>query len=192
VSRDCQLFIPGKKSRSGMRAQCRVTALLHHVYRYACKHRKHSVRTDDCDYCRHIWSIIQQPFREFYQSRNGGEKKYKVMSVEVPKSQHKYVIGDHGNTIAEILQTIGVSVEMPPDNSTTDTITLRGPHDKLGLAMSMVYEKAYSVQTATVDAPNSQQLLELTTEGQLSSYTAEVHAKTPTSQVPDWEAWFQD
>jgi len=55
------------------------------------------------------------------------------VSVEVPKSQHKYVIGPRGSTIAEILQTTGVSVEMPPNDSTTGTITLRGPHDKLGL-----------------------------------------------------------
>lgn len=55
------------------------------------------------------------------------------MSVEVPKSQHKYVIGHRGSTIAEILQTTGVSVEMPPNDSTTGTITLRGPHEKLGL-----------------------------------------------------------
>ena len=43
------------------------------------------------------------------------------------------MIGHRGNTIAEILQTTGVSVEMPPNDSTTGTITLRGPHDKLGL-----------------------------------------------------------
>lgn len=55
------------------------------------------------------------------------------MSVEVPKSQHKHVIGHRGNTIAEILQTTGVSVEMPPNDSSKGTITLRGPHDKLGL-----------------------------------------------------------
>lgn len=55
------------------------------------------------------------------------------MSIEVPKSQHRYVIGFKRNTIAEILQKTGVSVEMPPTESTTDTITLRGPHKKLGL-----------------------------------------------------------
>ena len=57
------------------------------------------------------------------------------MSVEVPKSQHKYVIGYRGNTIAEILQTTGVSVEMPASDSSKGTITLRGPHDKLGVGM---------------------------------------------------------
>lgn len=52
--------------------------------------------------------------------------------MEVPKSQHKYVIGPRGSTIQEILKETGVSVEMPPSDSSTGTITLRGPHDKLG------------------------------------------------------------
>ncbi|CAG2054986.1 unnamed protein product, partial [Timema podura] len=82
------------------------------------------------------------------------EKKCTTVSVEVPKSQHKYVIGPRGNTIAEILQSTGVSVEMPSNDNSTGTITLRGPHDKLGLALNMVYEKANSVRTAIVDAPN--------------------------------------
>ena len=54
------------------------------------------------------------------------------VSVEVVKSQHKYLIGPRGNNIAEILQKTGVFVEMPPTDSTSDTITLRGPQDKLG------------------------------------------------------------
>nr|CAD7426159.1 unnamed protein product [Timema monikensis] len=82
------------------------------------------------------------------------EKKCTTVSVEVPKSQHKYVIGPRGNTIAEILQSTGVSVEMPSNDNSTGTITLRGPHDKLGLALNMVYEKANSVRTAVVNAPN--------------------------------------
>ncbi|XP_059485488.1 vigilin [Neocloeon triangulifer] len=80
-------------------------------------------------------------------------KKCTTVSVEVSKSQHKYVIGPRGNTIAEILQETGVSVEMPPSDIATDTITLRGPQDKLGQALSMVYLKANSVRTATVGAP---------------------------------------
>lgn len=62
------------------------------------------------------------------------EKKCTTVSVEVPKSQHKYVIGHRGSTIQEILQETGVSVEVPSsDASNTGTITLRGPHEKLGL-----------------------------------------------------------
>nr|CAI5828480.1 unnamed protein product [Callosobruchus analis] len=82
------------------------------------------------------------------------EKKTTTVSVEVPKSQHKYVIGPKGATIAEILQTTGVSVEMPQSDSAAGTITLRGPHDKLGMALSVVYDKANSVRSSDVDAPS--------------------------------------
>lgn len=80
------------------------------------------------------------------------EKKCTTVCVEVPKSQHKYVIGQKGSTIAEILAQTGVSVEMPASD-TTGTITLRGPHDRLGLALNKVYEKANSVVATNIDAP---------------------------------------
>lgn len=50
------------------------------------------------------------------------EKKTTIVSVQVLKSQHKYVIGPKGSTIAEILQTTGVSVEMPSSDSATGTL----------------------------------------------------------------------
>ena len=56
-----------------------------------------------------------------------------TVSVEVKKSQHKYVIGPKGNSINEILADTGVFVEMPSSESPSETITLRGPQDKLGL-----------------------------------------------------------
>ncbi|XP_034942001.1 vigilin [Chelonus insularis] len=82
------------------------------------------------------------------------EKRCTLVSVEVPRSQHKYVIGPQRSTIAEILQLTGVSVEMPSGDSPTGTITLRGPQEKLGQALDKVYEKANSVRTATVEAPS--------------------------------------
>ncbi|XP_023026265.1 satellite-binding protein 1 Dp1 [Leptinotarsa decemlineata] len=81
------------------------------------------------------------------------EKKSTTVSVEVSKSQHKYIIGPKGATIQDILKTTGVSVEMPQSDSTLGTITLRGPHDKLGLALGVVYEKANSVRSSDIDAP---------------------------------------
>ena len=47
----------------------------------------------------------------------------------------------------------GVSVEVPSDKSEKTTITLRGEPDKLGLALTQVYEKASSVVTVEVEAP---------------------------------------
>ena len=49
--------------------------------------------------------------------------------------------------------SLGVSVEMPPLDSDLETITLRGEPDKLGRALTQVYEKASSVVSAEVDAP---------------------------------------
>lgn len=80
------------------------------------------------------------------------EKKCASVSVEVPKAQHKYVIGQRGSTIQEILQLTGVSVEIPATDSKSDTITLRGPQEKLGSALNVVYEKANSRRASTIDA----------------------------------------
>ena len=61
------------------------------------------------------------------------ERKMATVSVEVKKSQHRYVIGPKGNSINEILSETGVYVEMPSSDSPSETITLRGPQEKLGL-----------------------------------------------------------
>ncbi|XP_050097449.1 vigilin [Anopheles aquasalis] len=81
------------------------------------------------------------------------EKKCSSVAVEVSRAQHKYVYGPRGTTIQEILQMTGVSVEMPPSDSPSDTITLRGPQDKLGNALSVVYQKAHSIRTNVLECP---------------------------------------
>lgn len=53
------------------------------------------------------------------------KRKCATVSVEVRKTQHRYVIGPKGAGIAAILQETGVSVEMPPTESDKETITLR-------------------------------------------------------------------
>merc|ERR1712055_1133965 len=81
------------------------------------------------------------------------EKKCSTISVEVKKSQHRYVIGPRGNAINEILAETGVFVEMPANTTDSETITLRGPQEKLGLALTKVYEKANSVVNVSVACP---------------------------------------
>jgi predicted PilT family ATPase len=77
-----------------------------------------------------------------------------TVSVEVRKSQHKYVIGPKGCNLSEILAQYDVSVEVPPLDSNSETITLRGDQDKLGPALTMVYSKANSVVISEVEAPS--------------------------------------
>ncbi|KAM6909078.1 vigilin [Xenentodon cancila] len=81
------------------------------------------------------------------------KRKTTTISVEVKKSQHKYIIGPKGNTLQEILEATGVSVEMPPLDSGSETIILRGEPDKLGPALTQVYAKAKSVMIVEVSAP---------------------------------------
>ena len=69
------------------------------------------------------------------------KRKCKTVSVEVKKTQHKYVIGAKGCNLSEILAETGVSVEVPPLESPSETITLRGEQEKLGPALTMVYSK---------------------------------------------------
>ena len=50
------------------------------------------------------------------------------VSVEVNKKQHKYVIGPKGQGLQEILAQYQTSVEVPPLDNPSTTITLRGKH----------------------------------------------------------------
>lgn len=77
-----------------------------------------------------------------------------TVSVEVKKTQHKYVVGPKGHVLQEILQSTGVWVEVPSLDCDSNTITLRGPQDKLGQALTLVYERANSVVIEDVHAPS--------------------------------------
>jgi hypothetical protein len=77
----------------------------------------------------------------------------KAVTCKVSKAQHRYVIGPQRSGLAEILKETGVSVEIPPEEADSDTITLRGDPDKLGIALTKVYQKASSVITSEIECP---------------------------------------
>uniref|UniRef100_A0AAY4DX69 Vigilin n=1 Tax=Denticeps clupeoides TaxID=299321 RepID=A0AAY4DX69_9TELE len=91
-------------------------------------------------------SMIKKIFEE-------KKKNTTTIAVEVKKSQHKYVIGPKGNTLQEILDKTGVSVEIPPNDSSSETVILRGEPDRLGQALTEVYAKANSYTVSSVLAP---------------------------------------
>lgn len=76
-----------------------------------------------------------------------------IVSVEVNKAHHKYIIGTKGSGLSEILESTGVSVEVPASDVASETILLRGDATKLGVALTQVYSKANSQQQLTVVAP---------------------------------------
>lgn len=81
------------------------------------------------------------------------EKKTKTVTVEIKKAQHRYVIGPRGQGLQDVLAATGVSVEVPSADVDSETITLRGEPDKLGSALTLVYDKANSVVASEVHAP---------------------------------------
>lgn len=81
------------------------------------------------------------------------ERVCQTVSVEVKKTQHRYVIGSRGKGLQEILAATGVSVEVPAFTDPTSSVILRGEPDKLGNALTLVYEKANSMTSSEVAAP---------------------------------------
>lgn len=91
-------------------------------------------------------NILLVPFPDLLLNIYKQKRKTTTISVEVKKSQHKYIVGPKGNTLQEILENTGVSVEMPPLDSASETIILRGEPDKLGPALTQVYAKVRCVK----------------------------------------------
>lgn len=87
----------------------------------------------------------------------------KDTSMQVPKEQHKYILGRGGQTLQDMFESTGVWIEcscldsnhtkVPPHESDSETIKLLGEPGKLGKALSLVYEKANSVQRVNMNAP---------------------------------------
>ncbi len=97
------------------------------------------------------------------------------------RAQHRYVIGTQRRGLSEILKETGVSVEIPPEGSDSDTITLRGDPARLGEALAMVYAKATSVIIAQLACPSWLHKFIIGPKGQtlqvrgLPSYTESVY-----------------
>eukprot|EP00052_Salpingoeca_macrocollata_P020441 m.171711 g.171711 ORF g.171711 m.171711 type:complete len:1287 (-) comp21268_c0_seq2:260-4120(-) len=73
------------------------------------------------------------------------------LTAKVEKSQHRYVIGPQGANLKLIMEKTGVVVEVPPADSDSETLILRGAQQDLVHALTYVYEKANS--TVNVFAP---------------------------------------
>ncbi|OQV12134.1 Vigilin [Hypsibius exemplaris] len=80
-------------------------------------------------------------------------QKSKEIQVEVPREQHRYIQGPRGVNLHSILETTGVWVELPPSNSDSNSVTLRGNPAKFGEALNIVFAKANSVVRLEVKAP---------------------------------------
>ena len=87
------------------------------------------------------------------QIYNRKKDKCTEVSVDVDKKSHRHVIGPKGAGIRGIFEKHDVLVEVPPADSKSESITLRGEPAHLGLALNEVYLMANSYTTQEIDAP---------------------------------------
>ena len=80
-------------------------------------------------------------------------RRCQTVSIEVKKSQHKYIVGPKRNTLNEFFEQTGVSVEMPPLDSPVEIIVLRGEPEKLANALAVLYQKAHSETEEEIIVP---------------------------------------
>uniref|UniRef100_A0A914Y922 K Homology domain-containing protein n=1 Tax=Panagrolaimus superbus TaxID=310955 RepID=A0A914Y922_9BILA len=84
--------------------------------------------------------------KQIYESK----KNAASITCNIPRVQHRYILGTRRSGIDEILRQTEVVVDVPPENDTSDVITLRGDTSKLATALALVYQKATSVITKEI------------------------------------------
>lgn len=67
----------------------------------------------------------------------------KEVSIEIPHKFHNSIIGAKGRLIRSIMEECGgVIIRFPPEGSTSDKITIRGPTDDVEKARKQLQEVA--------------------------------------------------
>ncbi|KAF8929900.1 hypothetical protein BGZ58_008613 [Dissophora ornata] len=79
------------------------------------------------------------------------ESNTRTMTINIPKRQHRFLIGSKGVHINEIHAATGCTIEIPPADSPSDSIVVRGPESELIPALTLIMEKANSSQVESVD-----------------------------------------
>ena len=74
------------------------------------------------------------------------------MTVDVPRTQHRFLIGDRGEGIKSLLAETGCAVIVPPLNiDADDKIVIRSERTKVGVGLGKVMERAAEMTLVTVD-----------------------------------------
>ncbi|KPM05623.1 Vigilin-like protein [Sarcoptes scabiei] len=94
--------------------------------------------------------LAYERVKAIYEEKN---RRCETITAKIKKSQHKFIFGPKGNTLNEIMQLTGVSVEIPASDSNIDQIVLRGEPDQLPKALSLLYEKTYSEREEEIEMP---------------------------------------
>ncbi|XP_064459574.1 vigilin-like [Ornithodoros turicata] len=125
-------------------------------------------------------AIAKEDIMKIYEDM---KLRSQVVSVEVQKSQHKYILGHRG--LQEIFEETGVWVEVPGPEVPCDTITLRGDPQNLGQGLSLVYKKANSVVIKEIPAKSWMHKYIIGKKGENIKKITLDHAKTHVEFLED-------
>lgn len=92
--------------------------------------------------------LVKQALEKSYA---GIEKTSRTVAISIPKRQHKYLYGKNGETLKEILNESGCTVELPPLDDPSENVTIRGPDAELVKGLTCVMEKARAVHVSILD-----------------------------------------
>ena len=77
-----------------------------------------------------------------------------IVTVDVPRSQHRFLIGDRGEGIKSFLAETGCAVIVPPLRvEAGDSVAIRSERAKVGLGLEKVFQRASEITLVTVDLP---------------------------------------
>ncbi|KAK6343619.1 hypothetical protein TWF730_011210 [Orbilia blumenaviensis] len=77
--------------------------------------------------------------------------EFQSVSISIPKQQHRFLVGDRGKTIGDILLESGCSVVVPPAHVQYNSVLVIGPRDKIGNGVTSVMAKANSMSFDSLD-----------------------------------------
>ncbi|KAF9978781.1 hypothetical protein BGZ73_000428 [Actinomortierella ambigua] len=87
---------------------------------------------------------LEETYREI-------ESTTRIMTINIPKRQHRFLIGPKGANVSEIHAATHCTIEIPSAASSSDSVVIRGPEEELLKALDLVMKKANSSQVETVD-----------------------------------------
>jgi len=77
-----------------------------------------------------------------------------IVTMDVPRSQHRFLIGDRGEGIKSFLAETGCAIVVPPLRvEAGDSVAIRSERSKVGLGLDKLFQRASEVTLLTVDFP---------------------------------------
>ncbi|KAG0256577.1 hypothetical protein DFQ27_005662 [Actinomortierella ambigua] len=94
---------------------------------------------------------IRKAIEKLDETYHEVERTTRTMTINIPKRQHRFLIGVKGANVSKIHSETGCTIEIPLATSSSDSVVIRGPEEALLKALGLVMEKANSSLVETVD-----------------------------------------